>query len=113
MKAARCSGRQPAASAAFKSAPYGQHAQLILKVSLNLGANLSLSLFGLHKGKTTIDGALAAERAALINDFRLDGAQFSFPTNGSGTPDSRAAPRALVQLLTAMAKTGAAPSLCC
>ncbi|MCU1666340.1 MAG: peptidase [Pseudonocardia sp.] len=94
--------------AAFKSAPYGQHAQLILKVSLNLGANLSLSLFGLHKGKTTIDGALAAERAALINDFRLDGAQFSFPTNGSGTPDSRAAPRALVQLLTAMAKTDVA-----
>lgn len=91
--------------AAFESAPYAQVAQLVLKVSLNLGANLSLSLFGLDKGETTIEGALAAERATLVEEFSINGEQFAFPTNGSGTPDSEASPRALVQLLTAMSKT--------
>ncbi|WP_143696125.1 D-alanyl-D-alanine carboxypeptidase/D-alanyl-D-alanine-endopeptidase [Williamsia sp. 1138] len=108
--------RLPAAStytdgnrvAAFVSPPYLQQAQLILKVSLNLGANLALSLFGLTKGATTIDTALAAERETLIADFGLDGNQFDFPTNGSGSPDSKASPRALVQLLTAMSKTDVA-----
>ncbi|CAA9291450.1 MAG: D-alanyl-D-alanine carboxypeptidase, partial [uncultured Chloroflexia bacterium] len=86
----------------YVSAPYAQLAQLILKVSLNLGANLSLSLLGVEDGERTIDGALAAERENLIDDFGIDGDQFDFPTNGSGTPDSRAAPRALVDLLIAM-----------
>jgi D-alanyl-D-alanine carboxypeptidase/D-alanyl-D-alanine-endopeptidase (penicillin-binding protein 4) len=91
--------------AAFESPPFAQNAKLVLKVSLNLGANLDLSLFGVEQGQRTIDGALAAERSALIEDFRVDGDQFDFPTNGSGTPDSRAAPRALVQMLTAMSGT--------
>jgi PBP4 family serine-type D-alanyl-D-alanine carboxypeptidase len=96
--------------AAFDSSPYAQHARLILKVSLNLGANLSLSLFGLARGATTIDDALAAERRALVEQFHVDGGQFDFPTNGSGTPDSRATPRALVTLLTAMSRTPVAAS---
>ena len=52
-----------------------------------------------------MQGALAAEREILTTKYGVDGAQFDFPTNGSGTPDSRAAPRALVQMLTAMSKT--------
>jgi len=91
--------------AEFLSPPYFEHARLVLKVSLNLGANLSLSLFGLEKGETTIAGALAAERKALIEDFGLRGDQFDFPTNGSGTPDSQASPRALVTLLCQLAKS--------
>jgi PBP4 family serine-type D-alanyl-D-alanine carboxypeptidase len=91
--------------AAHQSAPYGQTARLILKVSLNLGANLALSLVGLEHGERTVDGALAAERTMLVDEFGIDGAQFDFPTNGSGTPDSRAAPQALVDLLVAMQKT--------
>jgi D-alanyl-D-alanine carboxypeptidase/D-alanyl-D-alanine-endopeptidase (penicillin-binding protein 4) len=94
--------------ASFVSPPYAQFARLILKVSLNLGANLSLSLFGLDRGERTIHGALAAEREALIDGFGLDGDQFDFPTNGSGTPDSRAAPRALVDLLVGMHETDVA-----
>jgi D-alanyl-D-alanine carboxypeptidase len=35
------------------SAPYAQYTKLILKVSQNLGANLSLMLFGLAKGVRT------------------------------------------------------------
>jgi D-alanyl-D-alanine carboxypeptidase/D-alanyl-D-alanine-endopeptidase (penicillin-binding protein 4) len=90
---------------AYRSAPFAQVARLVLKVSLNLGANLSLSLFGLEHGQRTIDGSLKAERRALIRRFGVDGSQFRFPTNGSGTPDSQASPRALVALLRAMART--------
>src|SRR3712207_6017124 len=34
--------------------------------------------------------------------------QFEFPTNGSGSPDSRATPRATVRLLTEMGKSDVA-----
>jgi PBP4 family serine-type D-alanyl-D-alanine carboxypeptidase len=94
--------------ATYQSPPFSQNANLVLKVSLNLGANLDLSLFGLTKGQTTVQGALAAERRTLIDNFGVDGDQFEFPTNGSGTPDSKAAPRALVQLLTQMSRTAVA-----
>ena len=57
------------------------------------------------EGERTVQGALAVEREILTSKYGIDGAQFDFPTNGSGTPDSRAAPRALVQMLTAMNKT--------
>ncbi|MGC1164584.1 MAG: D-alanyl-D-alanine carboxypeptidase, partial [Solirubrobacterales bacterium] len=100
------SRRYPAASrlAALRSAPYAQVARLVLKVSLNLGANLSLSLFGLTRGERTVEGSLAAERRFLAQRFGVDPELFEFPTNGSGTPDSRAAPRALVQVLRAAAR---------
>lgn len=91
--------------AQFVSTPFRQDAKLVLKVSLNLGANLSLSLLGLQEGERTREGALAAERRLLIRDVGLREEQFLFPTNGSGTPDSEASPRALVQLLTHMART--------
>lgn len=100
-------GNYPASSrvAEFESAPYEQQAQLILKVSLNLGANLALSLYGETKGAKTVEAALAAEREALTTKFGIDGAKFDFPTNGSGSPDSKATPSALVHMLTEMAKT--------
>lgn len=90
------------------SPPYAEYARLILKVSLNLGANLSLMLFGLERGQRTIGGALAAERAALIDELGVPAALFDFPTNGSGSPDSRAAPRAIVQVLTRLAQSDVA-----
>ncbi len=90
--------------AAYTSPPYAQEAQLTLKVSLNLGANLALTKFGLAKGEKTIAGALAAERSELTA-MGIPGSSFDFPTNGSGSPDSKASPRALVDMLTAMSKT--------
>jgi PBP4 family serine-type D-alanyl-D-alanine carboxypeptidase len=84
------------------SPPYAEYARLILKVSLNLGANLSLMLFGLTRGQRTIGGALAAERSTLVDQMGIPADGFDFPTNGSGSPDSQATPRATVQLLTAM-----------
>lgn len=89
--------------AVLVSPPYSEYAKLILKVSLNLGANLSLSLFGLTKGQRTIAGALAAERKTLAQ-MGIPPAEFDFPTNGSGSPDSRAAPRATVALLRRMSE---------
>jgi PBP4 family serine-type D-alanyl-D-alanine carboxypeptidase len=94
--------------AEFVSPPYADYAKLILKVSLNLGANLSLMLFALAHGQRTIADALAVERQTLIDDVGLQPDSFDFPTNGSGSPDSQASPRATVQLLTAMAKTDVA-----
>lgn len=94
--------------AEFVSPPYAGYARLILKVSLNFGANLSLMLFGLAHGKRTIDEALAVERQALVEDFGLHPDSFNFPTNGSGTPDSQATPRATVQLLEKMAQSDVA-----
>ncbi len=94
--------------AQYESAPFAQTARLTLKVSLNLGANLSVSLLGLTQDQTSIQGALATERQILTEDYGVDGTQFDFPTNGSGTPDSRATPRALVQMLTAMSRTDVA-----
>jgi D-alanyl-D-alanine carboxypeptidase/D-alanyl-D-alanine-endopeptidase (penicillin-binding protein 4) len=91
--------------AAFTSPPFAQDAKLILKVSLNLGANLSLSLFGESKDADTIQDALANERKFLTSDYGVNGEQFDFPTNGSGSPDSKAAPRAIVQMLTKMSTT--------
>ncbi|MBV9358394.1 MAG: D-alanyl-D-alanine carboxypeptidase [Chloroflexi bacterium] len=86
------------------SAPYVDDARLILKVSLNLGANLSLTHLGLARGARTLPGALAAERQALVDELKVRGEDFDFPTNGSGSPDSRAAPRATVQFLKSISQ---------
>ena len=94
--------------AEFTSPVYAEYAKLILKVSLNLGANLSLMLFALTQGATTIEDALEVDRQALIDRIGLAPEQFAFPTNGSGTPDSEASARAVVQMLQAMAGTDVA-----
>lgn len=94
--------------AAFVSPPYAEYARLILKVSLNLGANVSLMLFALTQEKRTITEALAVERETLIDRIGLAPDAFEFPTNGSGTPDSQATARAVGQMLAAMAQTDVA-----
>lgn len=88
--------------ASLVSAPYAQYAKLILKISHNLGANLSLMLFGLTHGVQTIKDALRAERRVLVDRDGLDGHGFDFPTNGSGSPDSRASAETTVDLLQFM-----------
>jgi PBP4 family serine-type D-alanyl-D-alanine carboxypeptidase len=94
--------------AQFVSPPYSEYAKLILKVSLNLGANLSLMLFGLAHGRRTIADALAVERETLVDELGIRADQLDFPTNGSGSPDSRAAARATVRMLAEMARSDVA-----
>jgi PBP4 family serine-type D-alanyl-D-alanine carboxypeptidase len=93
--------------ASLVSPAYAQQAKLILKVSLNLGANLALTQFGLAHGQSDLAGALAAERKALIGSD-IPAKAFDFPTNGSGSPDSRATPHAIVDMLTVMSHTSVA-----
>jgi len=88
----------------FTSLPYSEIAKLILKVSLNTGANLSLMYHGLTQGAQTVDAALVAERQYLTGTLGIDGAGFDFPTNGSGSPDSRASARTTANLLTVMSR---------
>src|SRR5579863_5282202 len=57
---------------------------------------------GLNQGARTVTGALAAERATLVGTFGLDPAGFDFPTNGSGSPDSRATARTTATFLAKM-----------
>ncbi|CAB3708226.1 D-alanyl-D-alanine carboxypeptidase/D-alanyl-D-alanine-endopeptidase [Paraburkholderia rhynchosiae] len=90
--------------ASFTSLPYSQFAKLVLKVSLNTGANLSLMYQGLAQGVRTVGDALVTERKYLTGNFGLDGSGFDFPTNGSGTPDSRATARTTATLLTTMSR---------
>ncbi|HET9875439.1 MAG TPA: hypothetical protein VFQ37_06690 [Mycobacterium sp.] len=88
--------------ASLESARYNQQARLILKVASTSTPTPVSACSVSKKGRTTIDGALAAQRETLVAGFKIDGNQFDFPTNGSSTPDSRATLRALVQLLTAV-----------
>jgi D-alanyl-D-alanine carboxypeptidase/D-alanyl-D-alanine-endopeptidase (penicillin-binding protein 4) len=90
--------------ARFVSPPYAEYAKLILKVSHNYGANLSLMYSGLTQGARTRRAALAAERRTLIRRYGIPGDGFRFPTNGSGSPDSQATPSALIRLLEAMSR---------
>ena len=96
--------------AGLVSAPYAQYSKLILKVSRNLGANLSLMLFGLANGVNTMQNALSVERATLIDRYGLHGHGFDFPTNGSGSPDSLASAATTVKLLTVMKDRPTFPS---
>lgn len=91
--------------AEYNSPPFSEMTKLVLKVSHNYGANLSLALFGLAKGERTVEGSLNEERIELINKFNVPGEGFNFPTNGSGSPDSEASPRAVTTLLNSMKDT--------
>ena len=92
------------------SAPYAQYSRLILKVSHNLGANLSLMLFGLANSVNTMQNALSMEAATLADIYGLPGNGFDFPTNGSGSPDSRASAETTVELLASLSRRRTFPS---
>jgi D-alanyl-D-alanine carboxypeptidase len=88
--------------ATLVSTPYAQYSKLVLKISHNLGANLSLMLFGVSHRVNTMQQALEAERKTLTEQDGLDGKGFYFPTNGSGSPDSEASAKTTVKLLRFM-----------
>ncbi|KVL49200.1 hypothetical protein WS99_17835 [Burkholderia territorii] len=96
--------------ASFASPPYAEIAKLILKVSLNTGANLSLMHLGLTRGARTVADALSVERGVLTAEYGLDPGGFDFPTNGSGSPDSRATARTTARLLQTMSRKVVYPS---
>ena len=91
--------------AEYVSPPFSEFTKLVLKVSHNYGANLSIILFGLANGVRTNQDSLEQERMTLVDKFDVPGSGFNFPTNGSGSPDSEASPRAVTTLLQNMNNT--------
>ena len=91
--------------AEYVSPRFSEMIKLVLKVSHNYGANLSLILFGLAKGVRTVQDSLQQESMTLIDEFDVPADGFNFPTNGSGSPDSEASPRAVTTLLESMNST--------
>ncbi len=83
------------------SLPYSEYAKLILKVSHNLGADLSLMYFGLAKGVNSLPAALGQERATLTESFGLHGNDFNF-IDGSGGGETLASTKAVLRLLQVM-----------
>ena len=83
------------------SHPYKEHAKLVLKVSYNLGADLSLMLFGVSQGVTTEAAALAAEQNFLATRFGIPASELNF-VDGSGGGDTTATNEAVIAMLVGM-----------
>ncbi|MFV0819566.1 D-alanyl-D-alanine carboxypeptidase [Tatlockia micdadei] len=86
------------------SPPFSEYAKFILKVSYNIGADVSLVLFGLTKGVNNMASALTAERNSLVNQHKIPGDQFHF-IDGSGGGETFATNRVVTQWLTIMAQS--------
>lgn len=82
---------------------FEDEARLTMKVSYNIGADLSTMLFGLTKGATTFPAALAAEIDTLATRFAVPVDQVHF-IDGSGGGDTTATNTAVTRMLEAMAK---------
>lgn len=89
--------------AELTSAPYVEHARHILKVSYNIGADVSLMYYGLSRGVRRLADALVVEREALTRDFGLSTNEMAF-VDGSGGGLTRASNRAVTGMLRAMAQ---------
>ncbi|KTD19077.1 serine-type D-Ala-D-Ala carboxypeptidase [Legionella lansingensis] len=65
------------------SPPFSEYAKFILKVSYNIGADVSLILFGLTQGVNNMAEALAVEKSILTTHHNIPSNQFTF-MDGSG-----------------------------
>jgi D-alanyl-D-alanine carboxypeptidase/D-alanyl-D-alanine-endopeptidase (penicillin-binding protein 4) len=88
---------QPIAS--LISAVYSQYARLILKVSLNLGANLAVCLLAAHGGQTDCNAGFPA-MAGFARSAGVDVDQVAIADGRGGFEGDRFTPRAVVMLLT-------------
>jgi len=87
--------------ALFASPPYKELVKLILKVSHNLGANMTPLLIAVKNGKKTLEEGLAIER----DIFRTMGIQtesISISDGAGGDRGDLISPRAVVELLSFM-----------
>ena len=82
--------------AEYRSPPYRQYARLILKVSHNLGAQVSLCLLAVHIGSDDCQSGFGVERA-LLRRARVDERQVALSDGDGG--NALVTPRATVQLL--------------
>jgi D-alanyl-D-alanine carboxypeptidase/D-alanyl-D-alanine-endopeptidase (penicillin-binding protein 4) len=72
-------------AALLESPPFSEYAKLILKVSLNYGANSLLPLMAVHEGKSTFEDGLQIEHAFLEKaGVNLDGLIINDGEGGPG-----------------------------
>ncbi len=89
--------------AVFKSPPFQETIQVTLKVSNNLYASALPCLLAAKKGKQTSTQGLKEQRK-ILRDVGVDVESVSFGGGAGGSPADCVTPRAVVQLLAAMAK---------
>lgn len=85
------------------SATYAEQARHIMKVSYNIGADVSLMHYGLTRGVRTLTDSLVVERQALTTEFGVTAGDMNF-VDGSGDGETRARNVAVTGLLTEMTK---------
>ncbi|MFD3544277.1 D-alanyl-D-alanine carboxypeptidase/D-alanyl-D-alanine-endopeptidase [Streptomyces sp. NPDC058655] len=90
--------------AAYTSPPYAEYAELILKVSHNLGANLAVCLMAVTAGsKQCMDGFPVLAR--FLDRADVDRTQVQLLDGRGSNPVDRATPAAEVQMLTYWQRT--------
>lgn len=87
-----------------------ENAKFVLKISYNIGADTSLVLWGLTKHVDAMPAALDAERKNLASRFGIPSSQYHF-VDGSGGGDSWATAGAVIQMLQAIRRRPAFPTL--
>ena len=86
------------------SHPYSDYVRYIMKVSYNLGADMSLMYFGVNRNATTQQGALALERTVLNDRFGIASDAIHFE-DGNGGGESAATGNAVAGFLTSMSRS--------
>ncbi|MFN0121095.1 MAG: D-alanyl-D-alanine carboxypeptidase/D-alanyl-D-alanine-endopeptidase [Blastocatellia bacterium] len=89
--------------ARHKSAPFGESLKVILKVSHNNHAHMLPMLLGAVNGQRTHAEGMRAEQAYL-GMAGVDTTRFSLGDGEGGSQANQVSPRAVIQLLTVMAK---------
>jgi D-alanyl-D-alanine carboxypeptidase len=90
------------------SHPYKDQARYIMKVSYNIGAEVSLMLFGLTRGARAQAASLAVEASALAEQFGIPPAAVHF-LDGSGDDETTATTEAVTTLLSGMRRRQSYP----
>ncbi|WP_030411065.1 D-alanyl-D-alanine carboxypeptidase/D-alanyl-D-alanine-endopeptidase [Streptomyces sp. NRRL S-1448] len=90
--------------ARYTSPPYAEYAELILKVSHNLGANLAICLMATHQGSTDCQDGFPV-LAAFLDRAGVDRRAVQLADGRGGNPADRTTPRALAQILTYWQRT--------
>ena len=85
--------------AAYISPVYSEYVKLVLKVSLNLGANLAVCLLAANAGSTDCLDGLPAEQAVLRDVMKVPVGQLVFNDGQGASQSDLATPNAAIQLL--------------
>lgn len=85
--------------ARYTSPPYADYAELIFKVSHNLGANLGICLMATSRGETGCEAGFPV-LAAFLDRAKVDRAAVQLADGRGGNPVDRTTPRAVAQVLT-------------